>query len=214
MAKPTKDRVPLASYWNSIKSGNDTLKKSPLFKPDIMGPMGKYDQALLNYTKQLTDKDKLSDCFKAIAKTVTDTATAVATQMEALDKVYEEGQSKKTKDMNRLYQLEDSPNADMTDVCACMTNLGADIEETITLHRAISEKIYTLKKQSAAAINKVRDEYKAKSTAITSNMNRIDGEVLSLEVQIRGIISAYSKIAIDINHADAGEAARGLLAKF
>jgi hypothetical protein len=214
MAKPTKDRVPLASHWTSIKSGNETLKKSPLFKPDIIGPIKKYDQALLNYAKQLTDKDKLNDCFKSIQKTITDTSNGAREKAEALNKVENEGRDKLTKNLNALFAHEDKPDADMTVVSGCMTNLSAEIEESITLHRAISDQIYSLKKQSVASLNKVRDEYKAKASAITSAMNKIDSEVLSLEVQIRGIISTYSKIAISMNHADASDAARELLGKF
>src|SRR5687768_2472485 len=122
MAKPIKNRVPLTSYWNSIKSGNETLKKSPLFKPDIMGPIGKYDQALLTYTKQLTDKDKLGDYFKNMEKVITANEAECVQHAEASEKLKKETAAKRSKYAVELDKHSQNPDADMNAVCGSITN--------------------------------------------------------------------------------------------
>lgn len=214
MAKPIKDRVPLAAAWNSIKSGNDTLKKSPLFKPDVMVPIGNYDKALLGYTKQLTDKDKLSDFFKEMEKAFSANLEAGKQHAQARDKLDAEAAAKRTQYANELQKYAGDPDADVSVVSAAITNYCANLEESTTLHRALSEKMFALNKQRIAALNKIRDDYKAKASAITNNMAKFEKDVLALEIQIRSVINTYAKIAIDMNHDDAASAARELLAKF
>lgn len=214
MAKPIKDRVPLTAAWNSIKSGNDTLKKSPMFKPDVMVPIGNYDKALLGYTKQLTDKDKLSDFFKEMEKAFSANLEAGKQHVQARDKLDAESDAKRTKYANELEKYGGDPDADMSVVCAAITNYCANLEENTTLHRALSEKLFALNKLRIAALNKIRDDYKAKAIAITTNMTKFEKEVLALETQIRSVVNVYAKIAIDMNHDDAAIAARELLAKF
>ena len=214
MAKPIKDRVPLTAAWNSIKSGNNTLKKSPLFKPDVMVPIGNYDKALLGYTKQLTDRDKLSDFFKEMGDAYATDLAATKQHADARDKIDKETADKIKKYAGELEKFAGDPAADMSVVIVSITNFCASGEERTTLHRALSEKIFAQNMQRIAALNKIRDNYKAKASAISTNMAKFEKDVLALEAQIRSIINTYAKIAIDMDHDDAADAARELLAKF
>jgi hypothetical protein len=214
MAKPIKDRVPLTAAWNAIKSGNDTLKKSPMFKPDVMGPIGNYDKALLGYTKQLTDRLKLSDFFKEMSTAFSADTASSKQHADARDKIDKETDAKTDKYADELEKYGGDPDADMSVVCAAITNFCANKEEGITLHRALSEKMFAQNMQRIAALNKIRDNYKAKATAIAANMAKYEKDVLALETQIRSIINTYAKISIEMNHDDAGQAARELLEKF
>ena len=214
MAKPIKDRVPLTATWSAIKSGNDTLKKSPMFKPDVMGPIGNYDKALLGYTKQLTDRDKLSDFFKEMSTAIGVNETATKQHADARDKIDKETAAKVNKYADELEKYGGDPDADTNAVCASITNYCANLEEGTTLHRTLSEKMFAQNMQRMAALNKIRDNYKARAAAISANMAKFEKDVLALETQIRSIVNTYAKIAIDMNHDDAADAARELLAKF
>src|SRR5882672_732781 len=117
MAKPTKDRVPLTSAWNAIKSGDDTLKKSASkFVPNILIPIGKYDQALLNYTKQLTDKDQLSQFFKDIIKAFKTAADANKKFTAERTKIDEETDKRSDVATAKLNGFADDPEADIAAV--------------------------------------------------------------------------------------------------
>jgi len=107
-----------------------------------------------------------------------------------------------------------NPDPDLNVVSAAITNYCTEVESSVNIYRALSEKIYNINKQRIVALNKIGSDYRAKSTTINSAIAKLEGEVLTLEVQIRGIIGTYSKIAIDMNHNDASNAARELLAKF
>jgi hypothetical protein len=216
MAKTTKDRVPLATYWAKIKAGNPTLNKSPLFKPDIMGPIGKYDQALSNYTKQMLEQDKLRDVVKAIPKIwEADLPKVRALQQERtkLEESTTAGAKTDWEKINALVADEDA-DVDMMKVAASVASYVADYADKFNNFHSISDKIYSYNMAAVAKLNKMRDDFKSKATTVTSAMSKIDGEVLTLETQIRGIIATYSKIAIDMDHADVVDDIRDLLTHF
>jgi len=216
MAKLTKDRVSLTPYWAKIKASNSTLNKSPLFKPDIMGPIAKYDQALASYLKQMTEQEKLRDVVKEIRKIMDADLPKIRALQEERTKLQESciADEKKAWETINAAVADDDADVDMTKVATGVANYVADLADDFNNTRAISEKIYSYNQGAVAKLNKMRDDFKAKAASVTSAMSKIDAEVLTLETQIRGIIGTYSKIAIDMDHSDVVDDVRDLLTHF
>jgi hypothetical protein len=216
MAKPTKDRVPLTSYWNAIKQANPSLTKSPLFKPDIMGPIGNYDKCLANYTKQLTDKDKLLDMIKDMVTALSAVKDQIDKHCDERDKVDAQDKVLLNKFASELNGFKNAPDsdADMAAVSAAMANYVAAKEDSINMFKALTDRVFSYNQQATAKIKKISVDYKTKSAAITTAMNKLDGEALTLEGQIRGIVGKYQQIAVQMDHDDVVDGVRELLTHF
>ena len=215
MEKKMEDRTPLTAYWTAIKSKNPDLSKNPAFKPDINGPIKTYDAGMLQYVKLMQDRDKLMDLFPAYAKSGADLTNKIIQQCAELEKVMDQDQAEVTKAVTALdAEVDKKEDADPAKISSLLSDVCTQSEQMVTSRKQIWERLSKLGEDKVAGNKKLRDEYKAKATTIASGMKKVEDDTIKLEAQIRGIISAYQKVAINLDKDDIADAVRELLGRF
>jgi len=102
----------------------------------------------------------------------------------------------------------------MTSIANAMANFVGSRETSINTFKALTDRIFSFNQQSNAKLKAISLDYKTKSAALAANMSRLEGEALSLETQIRGIIGKYTQIAVQMDHDEVVDSLRDLLTHF
>lgn len=211
MPKKMEDRTPLTAYWTPIRSKNPALAA---YKPDITGPIKTYDAGMLTYVKLMQERDKLKDMLVGYVKYSSDVATKITQLTEQMDKIYEKDSATVIKSNNDLTAAAADIDADPAKVTATLVDLCTSADDWVTSRKQIWEQISKMGESKVQIAKKLRDDYKAKATAIATGMKKAEDDAIKLEAQIRSIISAYQKLAIQAKNTDLADAVRSLLDRF
>jgi len=215
MPKAMEDRVPLASYWAAIKGKYNDLAKNPAYKPDINGPIKTYDMGINNYIKFVSERDKLMDLFPAYSKYGVDITNKIVQQRAELEKIMDKDQADVTSSINELdAEVAKKEEADPARMMTLLNDICTSAEEMVSSRKQIWDQLSKLGEAKVQVNKKLRDEYKAKAVAIINGMKKIEDDAVKLEAQIRSIISAYQKVATQLNKTEVVNGVREMLGHF
>ena len=200
----------LLPTWNTIKGKHKALSNG-LFRPDLAAVLKTYDQGLQNYDKFLEQKKKLCDVIAELTDAINAQIQAANQHYDQFDKINAQDRDATNKNKDLLNKYRQDPDSNPADVLAAFGGLLDAINDRRTLTKALWDKWEDHEAKYAALAKKTRDDYKAKSDAITNGIKKLESDEDRLEAQIRQIATNYQKIAVQMDHDEIVDDIRDLV---
>jgi DNA repair exonuclease SbcCD ATPase subunit len=194
----------LLEAWKKIKSAHKELGNTSRFRPDLGQIITKYE----NDKKKTDDidkqKDKLKDIFTVLQNKIDILKTKRQTHVDELGKL----DNKRDADVKKILADVADPKKDAIATTAFFVSALEDVSKT---RKELNDRIYKIESEELAVSKKVLALYKSRRAAISALEKKAGGDVEKLEAQLRSVITAYGKTAIQMDDDDMADDIRGLL---
>lgn len=206
-----KETGPLSGIWTGIKGRHKALNNGALFKPDIAPILKSYDQGLTSYDKFREEKKKLSGLLDELGKALNANNDQRNKHVAEREKIDAKDEELRIKYVGELKKYVGDENANVADVSAAITGYVNAVDDGLTMHKALTDRVASINLEMCARMKKVRDDYKSRSEAVTSGIKKLEADADKFEAQIRQIVTTYQKTAVEMDHDEIVASVRSLV---
>lgn len=201
---PIEKRIaagPLLPKWNKVKSKHKALKSSA-FTPDISSAISRYDDTLKQYDELQKDQDKLKDVVNDLMKENQEAFKQIQDLTSDLTDITKKSFDTMSKSASKLQKYTASKNGDSKGVVSDLSEISDAAEDFLTKRKSHWDQIDKIANQNLQRHKKARDEFKSKSDAVNSKMDKLEDAAYKAQTEIAGIVAGYVQIADEMDHPE------------